>query len=33
MDRNSIDWHGPLVALVTPFKKNFESNYSCSYVG
>ena len=24
MDRNSIDWHGPLVALVTPFKKNFE---------
>ena len=24
MDRNSIDWYGPLVALVTPFKKNGE---------
>ena len=24
MDRNSIDWHGPLVALITPFKKSGE---------
>ena len=24
MDRNSIDWHGPLVALTTPFKKSGE---------
>ena len=24
MDRNSIDWYGPLVALITPFKKSGE---------
>ena len=24
MDRNSINWQGPFVALVTPFKRNFE---------
>ena len=24
MDRNSINWQGPLVALVSPFRKNYE---------
>ena len=24
MDRNSIEWYGPLVALITPFKKSGE---------
>ena len=26
MDRNSVNWYGPIVALVTPFKKSGDIN-------